>query len=199
MKNTIIDLIRHGEPVGGARYRGHRIDDPLSEKGWSQMWTAVENGPDWQQIISSPLCRCQDFAKALAEKKGVPVQVDKRLREIGFGDWEGQTKQQIQARNQTEYDDFYRDPVNKRPNGAESLDAFLDRTRDAFEDAVHNYQGSHLLVVAHAGVIRALLTYTLGAETGAMYRINIGNAGMTRIVCDQNGARLQFHNLQPGS
>ncbi|MHB1590203.1 MAG: histidine phosphatase family protein [Sulfuricella sp.] len=40
MKSTTIDLIRHGEPVGGRRYRG-RTDDPLSEKGWNQMWTAV--------------------------------------------------------------------------------------------------------------------------------------------------------------
>jgi len=30
---TTIDLLRHGEPVGGKRYRG-QIDDPLSEKGW---------------------------------------------------------------------------------------------------------------------------------------------------------------------
>ena len=34
---TTIDLIRHGEPVGGRRYRGGRMDDPLSEKGWAQM------------------------------------------------------------------------------------------------------------------------------------------------------------------
>ena len=37
---TLIDMIRHGEPVGGRRYRG-QIDDPLSEKGWRQMWAAV--------------------------------------------------------------------------------------------------------------------------------------------------------------
>jgi len=33
--------MRHGEPVGGRAYRGHSIDDPLSEKGWQQMWDAV--------------------------------------------------------------------------------------------------------------------------------------------------------------
>ena len=38
MSDTVIDLIRHGEPVGGRRYRGH-IDDPLSERGWQQMWS----------------------------------------------------------------------------------------------------------------------------------------------------------------
>ena len=38
--NTTIDLIRHGEPVGGRKYRG-QIDDPLSDKGWTQMRQAV--------------------------------------------------------------------------------------------------------------------------------------------------------------
>ena len=196
MQETIIDLIRHGEPVGGSRYRGNRIDDPLSEKGWSQMWAAVENAPAWQQIITSPLQRCRAFADALAEKQDIPVQVDERLREIGFGDWEGQTRQQIQANNQAEYDDFYRDPINNRPDGAEPLDIFMERTRHALEDIVRHYEGSHLLIVAHAGVIRALITYAIGAEANTMYRINIGNAGMTQITHDQNGARLQFHNLQ---
>ena len=37
---TVIDLIRHGEPEGGKRYRG-QIDHPLSATGWQQMWDAV--------------------------------------------------------------------------------------------------------------------------------------------------------------
>jgi len=39
---TTLDLMRHGEPVGGRRYRG-QMDDPLSEKGWAQMRNAVGN------------------------------------------------------------------------------------------------------------------------------------------------------------
>lgn len=43
MTGTLIDLIRHGEPAGGRRYRGHGLDDPLTEKGWSQMWMPLAN------------------------------------------------------------------------------------------------------------------------------------------------------------
>lgn len=195
MQETIIDLIRHGEPESGSLYRGNRIDDPLSEKGWSQMWAAVEQPSAWQQIITSPLQRCRAFADALAEKQGLPVQVDQRLQEIGFGDWEGQTRAQIQERSQAEYDDFYRDPVNNRPHGAEPLDAFIERTGCVLEEAVRNHAGSHLLIVAHAGVIRALVTCALGANPGTMYRINIKNAGMSRILYGSRGARLEFHNI----
>ena len=42
---TIIDLIRHGEPEGGRAFRGHSIDDPLSEKGWQQMWDVLAKSP----------------------------------------------------------------------------------------------------------------------------------------------------------
>ncbi len=49
---TQIDVIRHGEPVGGRRYRGHGVDDPLSEKGWQQMWKAVADRSDWQHIAA---------------------------------------------------------------------------------------------------------------------------------------------------
>ncbi|VAW96459.1 Alpha-ribazole-5'-phosphate phosphatase [hydrothermal vent metagenome] len=30
MSNTVADLIRHGEPVGGRAIRGYSIDDPLN-------------------------------------------------------------------------------------------------------------------------------------------------------------------------
>ena len=57
MSETQIDIIRHGEPEGGRRYRGHSIDDPLSKTGWQQMWNAIPENPPWDHIISSPLLR----------------------------------------------------------------------------------------------------------------------------------------------
>ena len=60
---AVIDLIRHGEPEGGRRYRG-ATDDPLTAAGWRQMEAAVA-GLSWQRIYSSPLVRCADFARHL--------------------------------------------------------------------------------------------------------------------------------------
>ena len=85
MQTTLIDPIRHGLPVGGARYRGHAIDDPLSESGWQQMWDAVGDAAPWNRIVSSPLKRCRDFAEALGTRHGLPLELDDGLREVGFG------------------------------------------------------------------------------------------------------------------
>lgn len=153
---TRIDVIRHGEPLGGRRYRGHGIDDPLSETGWQQMWAAMPEQADWDLIITSPLARCLDFALALGEKLDVPVSVNDDMKEIGFGSWEGLTPDEIVAADAHALERFYHDPINNRPEGAEPLELFSDRVWRAYQSIADTHKGEHVLIVAHAGVARAV-------------------------------------------
>jgi len=180
-RGTVVDLLRHGEPVGGRRYRG-QLDDALSERGWEQMWQAVGERNEWQQIVTSPLQRCHAFATALGERHGLPVQGEPRFAEVGFGDWEGKTRAELEALIPGQLSRFYQDPVNNRPPGAESLDDFVTRVRAGFNAVLTAYPGQSVLVVAHAGVIRAILSRVLSMPSQAMYRINVANGGMTRLV-----------------
>jgi probable phosphoglycerate mutase len=193
---TIIDLLRHGEPEGGSRYRGHGVDDPLSERGWSQMWEAVGDHCPWQVIVSSPLRRCRAFAEALAERHGLPVRVDDRFREIGFGSWEGCGREQLQHERPEEYAAFYRDPVHARPPGAEDLDAFIRRVVAGYEELVQANEGRHCLLVSHAGVMRAILAHVVQAKPAGLYRMNIANAGISRIRHRRFGPELEFMNAR---
>jgi alpha-ribazole phosphatase len=194
--STIVDLIRHGEPVGGSKYRG-QSDDPLSEKGWMQMRDAVGNHCPWQRIISSPLSRCSEFAQELASRHSLPWVEDKRFKEIGFGEWEGRNRAELMAEAPDALLDFYRDPIRNRPPGAEPLPAFRDRVVEAWNDALINNAGGHLLVVAHAGVIRMVVRHVLDMPLERIFRIQVPNAGLTRIQVDGQGAdgtpRLLFH------
>lgn len=194
MTDTIIDLIRHGEPVGGRAYRGHNIDDPLSEKGWQQMRDAVGEHCPWSHIISSPLFRCKAFAEELADKHGLPITIEDRLKEVGFGEWEGKTPDELKQERPVEYAAFYADPVNMRPPRAEDLGSFIDRVSDAYDDIAQQYTGKHLLVVAHAGVMRAVIARVLHAAPLGLYRIKVDNAGITRIRITERGAMLELHN-----
>jgi len=192
--DTIIDLIRHGEPVGGRAFRGHSIDDPLSEKGWQQMWNAVDIQRPWQQIMSSPMQRCLSFARALAEDENIAVDIDDRLKEVGFGSWEGLTPDQLKQNKLSEYTNFYKDPVNNRPPGAENLDQFITRTCDAFNDISQQHTGKHILLVAHAGVIRSIVAHSIQASAFGMYQIKIANAGISRIRVNNDKMTLEFIN-----
>lgn len=66
-RTTTVDLLRHGEPVGGRKYRG-QTDDALSETGWAQMRAAVDGHRPWDVIVSSTLLRCIEFARELAAR-----------------------------------------------------------------------------------------------------------------------------------
>ena len=182
-RDTRIDLLRHGEPVGGSRYRG-QVDDALSEKGWRQMWQAVAGRSDWQQIITSPLQRCQAFADRLGEQHGLPVHSEPRFSEVGFGVWEGKTRVELEQLFPGQLARFYQDPVNQRPPGAEPLDDFLSRVQNGFDELLARFAGQTLLIIAHAGVIRAVMVHALNIPPAAMYRIHVANAGMTRLSTD---------------
>jgi len=97
--NTIIDLLRHGETKGGTCFRGS-TNDSLTTLGWTQLRYATDKHIDkyetaWDRIITSPLCRCADFAQSLGEKYAIPVTCDKRLQEMHFGEWEGHTVDEL--------------------------------------------------------------------------------------------------------
>ncbi len=194
MGGTTLDLLRHGEPVGGRRYRG-AIDDPLSERGWQQMRDATREPAAWQHIVSSPLARCADFATELARHLGLPLDIDPRLREVGFGSWEGQTGDQLRAADPQIIQRFYQDPIGERPEGAEPLDDFQARVAATLNDLLTHHQDKHLLVVAHAGVIRAAVAHTLATPLSSMYRMGVDNACFTRLrVTDERPLSLIYHN-----
>lgn len=177
---AIIDLIRHGEPEGGRRYRG-ATDDPLTAEGWRQMEAAVTNGPSWQRIHTSPLRRCADFARALGERLGVPVHEDARLQELGYGVWEGLTPEEIRQRDPGQLTRFFNDPLAHRPAGAEPLADFQRRVLAGWDDILRTSASEQALLIAHAGTLRAVLGHVLGMPLPNMFRINIGYAARIRI------------------
>ncbi len=166
---TYIDVIRHGEPIGGRRYRGYSVDDPLTEKGWSQMRAAVPAKPQWQQIVSSPLLRCREFGQELAEDLQIPITIEDSLKEIGFGDWEGKTPEEILAEDSEALNHFYQDPVNNRPDGAEPLESFSERVWDSYLKILAEHKGKHVLIIAHAGVARAITANILKMSLDDVY------------------------------
>lgn len=194
MATTTIDLLRHGEPVGGRMYRG-AIDHPLSERGWQQMRDATAEPAPWSHIVSSPLARCAAFAEELAARLALPLDVDTRLSEVGFGTWEGQTGDQLRAADPGVLRRFYHDPLGERPDGAEPLADFQARVSACLDELLTVHAGRHILVVAHAGVIRAAVTHTFDAPLAAMYRMGVDNACFTRLCrTDERPLSLTYHN-----
>lgn len=173
-----IDLLRHGETVGGTRFRGS-LDDPLTDEGIRQMECAVANAGPWDEIVTSPLSRCAAFAESLALKLRVPLAIDERLREIHFGDWEGRSSAELMATAPLALTRFLGDPLRHPPPGAESVEAFRERTLDALRDRLtpHNL-GRRLLLVTHGGVIRVMLCHARRWPLARLLEIDVPHASL---------------------
>ena len=117
--------------------------------------------------------------------------------ELGFGEWEGRTATELLERDPLLLTRFWQDPVNHAPPGGETLTAFQNRVKSAFNEALVRHEGRHVLLVCHAGVIRLLVSHALDMPLDRLFRIDVPSAGISRICIDANGAgplpRLVFH------
>jgi len=184
---THIDLIRHGEPVGGRMYRGSGTNHPLSETGWQQMQASVDKHRNadqkypWQLIISSPMARCWAFAEQLSKQHNIPLIKENRFIEAYYGSWEGKTHQQVKEATPEAFRKFYEDPVYCRPPNAERLETFYMRVDEALDQVFDLYNNQNILLISHAGVMRCIISLTLNAATASQQKIRIPYAGMVRV------------------
>ncbi len=143
-------LWRHGQTTYNAerRFQG-QADVPLNDAGREQATRAAPYlaamKPD--AIFSSDLSRATETADILARLTGLPVQLDKDLRERGGGSWEGKTADEIRAQ-------FPEAFANWAPADGETAAAVADRASAAMERIAESLPGGSLaVVVAHGGAL----------------------------------------------
>lgn len=144
-----------------------RTDVPLAETFHAEA-RAVRDclPPSPWRVLSSPAPRCRQLATSLANY----VELDHRLLELDFGDWENRRWLDL-PRDETDF--WLADFVTRRPPGGESFADLAARAR-AFVDDVHQrFPNESLLIVTHAGVIRALLAAQLNQSLHDAFSIPV--------------------------
>lgn len=172
-----LGLLRHGEVEGGPRFRG-TLDDQLTPEGLAQMWSALDGSPGWDRVYTSPLARCASFADAFARRHNLPLEREKRLREIHFGEWEGRSAAEIHAGDPDRLGRFWHDPERHPPPGGETLAAFRARVLEAWFEILQRHDGRRILIVSHGGVIRILLCHLLHRPAGDLLEIEVAYASL---------------------
>jgi len=187
---TRIDLLRHGETVSGPCYRGS-IDDDLTPQGWAAMHDALDATCSWDRIVSSPLRRCADFARDLAQRLARPLEIDARLREICFGEWEGRTASELLTSDPEALSRFWQDPINHPPPGAEDVRALEARVRMAWDELIRRYSGEQVLVVTHGGPLRIILGRVKKLSLAESLRLEVPHARCFHIEIQPRSAEAQ--------
>ena len=145
-------LVRHGQTDWNLRgiYQG-QSDIPLNETGIAQAreLAASLSGTRFDAIYSSDLSRAVHTASLIAEVLGLPVNTDRRLREINQGVWEGQTIEMVREKYRP---DFSRNPKyisTPRAEGAESLEQVVRRMVAAANEYHNKHNDGRLLLSTH--------------------------------------------------
>ncbi len=154
----IIYLLRHTRPdVPEETFYGHTDIDLVHEDFRVNAAKLKEIIPlnELDQIITSPLQRCEKLAHELAQKQ--PIEKDKRIMEMNFGDWEMRNWNTI---NREEIEKWMKNFVEARtPNGESHLDLY-NRAKVFWDDLIQK-DYDKVLVITHAGILRSLLAYIL--------------------------------------
>lgn len=135
-------------------------------------------GVGFSQIYSSPLRRCHRLAQRIKERAGISgIIVDRRLKELNFGDWELMPWSDIN--NITEGKEWFADFVNYRiPNG-EAFTNLLSRAESFVED-VRPLNGD-IMVVTHSGFMRAVMVVTGRIALEEAFTVEIGYGDLIEI------------------
>ncbi|MFH0342207.1 MAG: histidine phosphatase family protein [Chromatiales bacterium] len=177
---TFVDLLRHGEAEGGARYRGSS-DDRLTAEGRARMWAALPEDARWDRIVSSPLARCAGFAREISRRRSLPIEFNQDLQEMHFGAWEGRTAADLAAIDGEALTRFWQDPLKYTPPGAETLAQLQSRTLRTLKAVLTQYRHQRLLLITHGGPIRILLCQALGKPIEKSLQIEVPLASLHRL------------------
>jgi len=171
---TRVWLVRHGEPHPDIRGRCYGSTDAgLSDSGRAQAKQVGRALKDESLsiICTSPRARAWQTAAAIAEYHQCPVQMDERLREIDFGDLEGQRYEDIARLYPSLYRQWMEHPTTVQfPNG-ECFDDVRQRVLTATNGLLQRHRGETIAIVAHGGVNRIVLAEALGMPGENLFRI----------------------------
>lgn len=180
-RTTRIFLVRHA-PVDGPRgvIHGPRAPVDLSDVAGLAALKAVL--PVAAPTFCSPARRTRDTALALRLE---PVMADE-FREQEFGAWTGCRHDDLASRDGEAYRAFWQDPANNAPPAGESFSAQVRRVADGLA----RLPAGDVVVVAHAGTIRAALAIALDCAVAQALRFVVDPLSLTRIDRLDDGWRV---------
>lgn len=197
LNHATIHLLRHGRIPQAAprRFIGQR-DLPLDDTGREQarvVGLRLKEIP-FTRVVCSDLARTHETARLVTQGRGLEIETEPRLREIHLGQWEGLTTQEVKAAFPGEYEARGKNLARVRPAGGESFLDLQRRVAPCFEKIAQNASG-HVLVVAHAGVNRAILCHLLGMDLADIFKLGQDYCCLNRITSSEGHRCLEVMNL----
>ncbi|MFI9011222.1 bifunctional RNase H/acid phosphatase [Actinosynnema sp. NPDC053489] len=179
---TRLYLLRHGQTeLSVARRYSGRGNPPLTDVGRGQAEAAARRLAKVEgltAVVSSPLGRAWETARAVASATGAELTSDDGLIETDFGGWEGLTFAEAAERDPDVHRRWLGDPSVPAPGG-ESFDQVHRRVRRARDAVLSRFGGANVVVVSHVTPIKCLLRMALDVGPSLLFRLHLDLASLS--------------------
>jgi probable phosphoglycerate mutase len=147
----------------------------------------------WEAIYSSPLLRALTTAEPLARRVGLPIQEEPGLTEIAYGEWEGESQDEIAARFPEAFHHWAEDPASRGTPGGETAFQVAARAVPVIEAIREQHRDGNVLVVSHKATLRIISCALLGMDV-RLFRDRIGQpvAALTVFDIKKRGPLLRM-------
>ncbi|WP_026100322.1 histidine phosphatase family protein [Fortiea contorta] len=188
-------FLRHGQTECSLKnaYCGS-IDSALTAEGeeMAEAFASAYSSTAWKAIFCSPMQRTVATAKPLCVALSMQPQLRDGLKEINYGQWEGQTPDKISREYHDDYIAWSADPAWYAPTGGEMAVTIASRAMQVIEEIKHSYDDGNILVVAHKATIRIMLCSLLGIDVGRFrYRLGCPVGSVSIVQFTSHGPLLQ--------
>lgn len=193
-------LVRHGVTDWNreGRFQGH-MDPPLADDGRAEAALLGERlAGDSElrpgRIVSSSLARAYETARIVGDAVGMPVEADRRLIEIGQGEWEGRTHADLAVSDADRYAAWRDARGIRQPPGGEAIAAATTRVAALIDDLDADTSATTLCLVSHGGTLRILAVLLLGSAGAPRWSLDVDNASLGAVARDGEVWRLERWN-----
>lgn len=189
-----INWIRHLPVENKGRYIGHTDIPAIIPHEVANLAVPLPENALW---FASPLMRAVDSAHWLRQSvQGdiAPLKIAPELMEQNFGVWENKTYDEVWSKEENSHD--WQKPALIKPVGGESFADVCARVDGWIENILKEVGAKKLIVVAHAGTIRAALRHALNLipEQALNFAIDYGSITQVEYFLDGSGARVGWVN-----
>ena len=190
-------LLRHAETDWNRerRFQGWR-DTPLSATGREQAESAARllAGTPLAAVWSSPLGRARETAAIIAAPHGLAVRESEAFKEMGFGSWEGLTREEVRQRFPDAHRAWAETPREASWPGAETLEVVRARALAGLEELREAHDDQTVCLVSHGITARVLILEALGLGLDRLWSLQLSSTGISELELRADWATLHRMN-----
>ncbi len=193
---TRVFLVRHGAARGAEGVAVGHVDLPLSETGATSVRRLARSwrGAPPDRLVASDLARAAGTAEILGEGWDLSLESEPRLREMDFGDWDGERWSTLRQRHGAALEEWMGAWWHQPAPGGEGFGDVAVRARGWLEEVLESARGQTVVAVGHGGSIRTLLCHLLEMPLRRAFQLHLDHGRVSAFGTGIHGIEVQLVN-----